>query len=42
MHAALGDPHRLAIVDELVLSDRAPSELGAMFGLDSNLSLIHI
>ena len=27
MHAALGDPVRLAIVDELALSDRSPVEL---------------
>jgi len=42
LYAALGDPHRLAIVDELVLSDRAPSELAAMLGLDSNLLAHHL
>ncbi|MFI5040873.1 MAG: helix-turn-helix domain-containing protein [Acidimicrobiales bacterium] len=42
LHAALGDPHRLAIIDGLVLSDRAPSELGALLGLDSNLLSHHL
>src|ERR1700730_7317217 len=42
LHAALGDPHRLAIVDELALSDRAPSELAAMLGIDSNLLAHHL
>ena len=41
-YAALGDPHRLAIVEELVLSDRAPSELGERFGLESNLLAHHL
>jgi hypothetical protein len=27
VHAALGDPVRLVLVDELVLSDRSPVEL---------------
>lgn len=42
IHAALGDPHRLAIVDELVLSDRSPSELRAMLRIDSNLMAHHL
>ena len=42
IHAALGDPNRLAIVDQLVLSDRAPSELRAMLGIDSNLLAHHL
>jgi protein-tyrosine-phosphatase/DNA-binding transcriptional ArsR family regulator len=42
IHAALGDAHRLAIVDELVLSDRSPSELRAMLGIDSNLIAHHL
>jgi len=42
LHAALGDPHRLAIVDELLLSDRTPSELGGMLELDSNLLAHHL
>jgi DNA-binding transcriptional ArsR family regulator len=33
VHAALGEPLRLAIVDELSSSDRAPSDLAARFGL---------
>ena len=33
LHAALGEPVRLAIVDELALSDLTPSVLGARFGL---------
>jgi ArsR family transcriptional regulator, arsenate/arsenite/antimonite-responsive transcriptional repressor / arsenate reductase (thioredoxin) len=42
VHAALGDPHRLAIVEELALSDRAPSELGERLGIDSNLLAHHV
>jgi protein-tyrosine-phosphatase/DNA-binding HxlR family transcriptional regulator len=41
VHAALGDPHRLAIVEELAVSDRAPSELGERLGLESNLLAHH-
>jgi protein-tyrosine-phosphatase len=41
-HAALGDPVRLAIVDELVRSDRAPVELRQMLGLESNLLAHHL
>ena len=41
-HAALGDPARLAIVDELVWSDRAPAELGRRLGLGSNLLAHHL
>jgi protein-tyrosine-phosphatase len=40
-HAALGDPLRLAIIDELRLSDRSPSDLSAMLGVDSNLLAHH-
>ena len=39
---ALGDPHRLAIVETLALSDRAPSELSATLGIDSNLLAHHL
>lgn len=42
MHAALGDPVRLAIVDELVVSDRSPKELGVRFGLPTNLLAHHL
>jgi ArsR family transcriptional regulator, arsenate/arsenite/antimonite-responsive transcriptional repressor / arsenate reductase (thioredoxin) len=42
IHAALGDPHRLTIVDELALADRSPSELAAILGLGSNLLAHHL
>ncbi len=41
-HAALGDPVRLAIADELARSDRAPVELRERFGLESNLLAHHL
>lgn len=41
-HAALGDPSRLAVVDELVLGDRSPSELAAQLRLPSNLLAHHL
>jgi protein-tyrosine-phosphatase len=41
-HAALGDPHRLAIVDELALSDRSPSELCEALRIGSNLLAHHL
>ncbi|MBM3683846.1 MAG: helix-turn-helix domain-containing protein [Actinobacteria bacterium] len=41
-HAALGDPVRLGIVDELSRSDRAPVELRRRFGLESNLLAHHL
>lgn len=41
-HAALGDPARLAIVDELSRSDRAPTELRQLVGLESNLLAHHL
>lgn len=41
-HAALGDPTRLAIVDELAVSDRAPIEIAALFDLSSNLLAHHL
>jgi protein-tyrosine-phosphatase/DNA-binding HxlR family transcriptional regulator len=42
VHAALGDPSRLAIVDELAVSDRSPSELSERFGLPTNLLAHHL
>jgi protein-tyrosine-phosphatase/DNA-binding transcriptional ArsR family regulator len=42
IHAALGDPVRLANVDELMISDRAPVELLALTGLESNLLAHHL
>jgi protein-tyrosine-phosphatase len=41
-HAALGDPARLAIVDELFASDRAPVELRRRLGIESNLLAHHL
>ena len=41
-HAALGDPARLAIVDELSVSDRAPIELRRRLGMASNLLAHHL
>jgi protein-tyrosine-phosphatase/DNA-binding transcriptional ArsR family regulator len=41
-HAALGDPTRLAIVDELATSDRAPLELQRLTGIPSNLLAHHL
>ena len=41
-HAALGDPMRLAIVDELAASDRAPVELCRLIGIESNLLAHHL
>jgi protein-tyrosine-phosphatase/DNA-binding transcriptional ArsR family regulator len=41
-HAALGDPTRLAIVDELASSDRSPVELQRLFHIPSNLLAHHL
>ncbi len=41
-HAALGDPVRLAIVDELVRSDRSPGELRRLVDIESNLLAHHL
>jgi protein-tyrosine-phosphatase/DNA-binding HxlR family transcriptional regulator len=42
VHAALGETARLAIVDELAVSDRSPKELGDLLGLPSNLLAHHL
>lgn len=42
VHSALGDPLRLAIVDELRVSDRSPSELRHLLGIESNLVAHHL
>lgn len=42
LHATLADPNRLRIVDELAISDRSPSELGAALGMGSNLLAHHL
>ena len=41
-HAALGDPVRLELVDELSVSDRAPVELRRRLGMESNLLAHHL
>ncbi|MBW3663667.1 MAG: helix-turn-helix domain-containing protein [Actinobacteria bacterium] len=41
-HHALGDTHRLAIVDALQVSDRTPSELQRLTALPSNLLAFHL
>ncbi|WP_291378745.1 helix-turn-helix domain-containing protein [Demequina sp.] len=42
VHAALSEPHRLAIVDALALEDLSPSELGERTGQPSNLLAHHL
>ena len=42
LHAALGEPARLAIVDRLVLGDVSPGELAGELGLASNLLAHHV
>lgn len=42
MHAALGEPARLAIVDELSSTDRAPMELATLLDIPSNLLAHHL
>ena len=42
MHAALGDPVRLAVVDELASSDRSPKELSDLLGVPANLLAHHL
>jgi protein-tyrosine-phosphatase len=42
MHAALGEPVRLAIVDHLALGDTSPGELGQKFTLATNLLAHHL
>ena len=42
MHAALGEPVRLAIVDQLALGDASPGELGAAVDVPTNLLAHHL
>lgn len=42
MHAALGEPARLAIVDALAVSDRSPKELADRLVVASNLLAHHL
>jgi protein-tyrosine-phosphatase len=42
IHAALGEPARLAIVDALALGDASPGELAQALGLPTNLLAHHL
>jgi protein-tyrosine-phosphatase/DNA-binding transcriptional ArsR family regulator len=42
VHAALGDPARLAIVDTLTAGDASPGELGAVLHMATNLVAHHL
>jgi protein-tyrosine-phosphatase/DNA-binding HxlR family transcriptional regulator len=42
VHAALGDPGRLSIVDALVLGEASPSELQLLLDMPSNLLAHHV
>lgn len=42
VHAALGEPSRLAVVDALSLGDASPSELQALVRVPSNLLAHHV
>ena len=42
LHAALGDPGRLTIVDTLAWGEASPGELAAQLGMTSNLLAHHL
>lgn len=42
VHAALGDPARLAVAEELVVGDVSPRELSDVLGVPSNLLAHHV
>jgi ArsR family transcriptional regulator, arsenate/arsenite/antimonite-responsive transcriptional repressor / arsenate reductase (thioredoxin) len=42
IHAALGDPARLAIVDALTLGDASPGEISTDLGIPTNLVAHHV
>lgn len=42
IHAALADPKRLRIVDELAVSDRSPGELAELIAIPGNLTAHHL
>jgi len=42
VHAALGDPGRLAIVDALAVGDASPGEIATRLGMSSNLVAHHL
>lgn len=41
-HAALSEPIRLAVVEELAVSDRSPKELAELLGIGTNLIAHHL
>ncbi|MEX2533363.1 MAG: helix-turn-helix domain-containing protein [Nitriliruptoraceae bacterium] len=41
-YAALGDPHRLAIIDALTIGDHTPTQLANLTELPSNLLAFHL
>jgi protein-tyrosine-phosphatase/DNA-binding transcriptional ArsR family regulator len=42
VHAALGDPNRLAIVDGLAIGDASPGEISSRLAMPSNLVAHHV
>ena len=42
MHAALGEPVRLAMIRRLLITDASPGELGAAYGLATNVLAHHL
>ena len=42
VHAALGDPARLAVVDALILGDASPGEIAHELGMPTNLVAHHV
>src|SRR5687768_1257784 len=42
VHAALGDPARLVIVDTLLFGDASPGELAEALGMPTNLMAHHV
>jgi ArsR family transcriptional regulator, arsenate/arsenite/antimonite-responsive transcriptional repressor / arsenate reductase (thioredoxin) len=42
VHAALGDPNRLAIADILAVGDASPGEIGTRLGMPTNLVAHHV
>ncbi len=42
IHAALGDPGRLAIIDTLALGDASPGEIGRALAMPTNLVAHHV
>ena len=42
LHAAVGEPVRLAMVEQLMVTDASPGELGATYGLATNVLAHHL